>query len=130
MDNKKFRECGECNLCCKGHLQAEIFDYKMGNGKPCIYLKQEKCSVYKDRPEVCKKYQCAWSQYLFPEWMRPDKTGALISVENNPETQQQYLKLIETKPTINYDVYFQINKFCNDNNTHYVRISFESNYGT
>lgn len=86
------RECGSCTACCTW-LIGEAYDSKFGNGVSCKYLTCSGCGIYEKRPTVCKKYQCAWSQYLFPEEMRPDKCGFLASVEQNENGQ--YLKVVK-----------------------------------
>jgi Fe-S-cluster containining protein len=86
-----FRPCGDCNACCSW-LIGNAFGWEFGCGKSCKFLEDNKCGVHKARPEVCRNYQCAWSQYLLPEEMRPDKSGVLVSVEMNE--REQYLKAI------------------------------------
>ncbi len=87
-----FRDCGDCTACCTW-LIGDAFGWKFGEGKSCKFLECNKCGVHKARPEVCRNYQCAWSQHLLPEEMRPDKCNVLVSVENNE--QGQYLKILE-----------------------------------
>jgi Fe-S-cluster containining protein len=87
-----FRECGECTACCSW-LEGDAFGWKFGCGQSCKFLKEGKCNVYNVRPEVCRNYQCAWSQHLLPEEMRPDKCGYIVSVEFNDQIGQ-YLKVI------------------------------------
>jgi len=85
-----FRECGECTACCSW-LVGSAFGWEFGCGKTCKFL-ENGCGVHKARPEVCRNYQCAWSQHLLPEEMRPDKCDVLVSVENNENGQ--YLKAL------------------------------------
>lgn len=87
----KFRDCGECTACCSW-LTGDAFGWKFGQGKSCKFLECNGCGVYKARPETCIEYQCAWSQHLLPEEMRPDKCNVLISVEQNQNGQ--YLKVM------------------------------------
>ena len=86
-----FRECGECTACCSW-LVGNAFGLEFGCGKSCKFLEKGGCGVHKARPEVCRNYQCAWSQYLLPEEMRPDKCNVLVSVEINENGQ--YLKAL------------------------------------
>lgn len=88
----QFRSCGECTACCTW-LIGDSFGWEFGCGKSCRFLESSGCGVHKARPQVCMNYQCAWSQHLLPEEMRPDKCNVLISVETNKEGQQ-YLKAI------------------------------------
>jgi hypothetical protein len=120
-----FRECNECNVCCDGSLMGNSHGNKFGNKKPCVFLVTNKCSIYKDRPNSCKSFQCAWSQKLLPEWMRPDKCGVLVSIEN--DINKQYLKVVETKPLVEYEIYKEIQTFCDKNNTYYVKVPYETN---
>jgi Fe-S-cluster containining protein len=81
-----FRECGECTACCVWPTE-NIYGWEFGCGKSCKFLESDKenkkCSIYKVRPEPCIKYQCAWSQHLLPEEMRPDKCNVLVSVNSS-----------------------------------------------
>jgi hypothetical protein len=97
----------------------------MGPDK-CAYH-QNKCLIYQIRPKVCQNYYCAWVQGLFPEWMRPDKCGLLISVENWP--QGQYLRAIATQP-IKDDVTKELEAFCNAQNCPVILIFAGGNIQT
>ena len=41
------------------------------------------CAIYKDRPEVCRHYECAWLQGMFEENQRPDKNGFVIEMQES-----------------------------------------------
>jgi Fe-S-cluster containining protein len=82
----QFRPCGDCTACCSW-LSAKIFGWEIGNGKSCKFLECNGCGVHKARPEVCRNYQCAWTQHLLPEEMRPDKCDVIVSVENDENGQ-------------------------------------------
>lgn len=86
-----FRDCGDCTACCSW-LVGDAFGWKFGCGQTCRFLEEGGCGVHKARPESCRNYQCAWSQYLLPEEMRPDKSNVLVSVEQNNGVQ--YLKVM------------------------------------
>ena len=75
------RSCGTCTKCCEGWLSANIKGHEMHPGKPCFFLADGKCTDYGGRPNTCKVYNCAWKSEseTFPEWMRPDRTGVIIS---------------------------------------------------
>ncbi len=102
------RECGECNACCIW-LKGDAYGHEFGKGKPCNFLKNN-CSIYETRPEVCKKYQCAWLQGLFPESLRPDKSKVLISVEN--WSKGQFIRAVEMGIKMNDEVLLEIQNFC------------------
>lgn len=118
-----FRPCGDCHACCEGFLNAIAYGNKFGQGKPCKFLCNKQCTIYETRPEVCRKYECAWSQGIIPEWLKPNKVGVLISVETNPD-KSQYLRVIEMKPTVDYAVYQTIKEWCQNNNTYYIRVPY------
>ena len=122
-----FRECGDCTACCDGHIIGNSFGNMFGYHKPCVFLVHKKCTIYNNRPSTCDSFQCAWTQNLFPEWMKPNLCGVLISVEINKNDNKQFLRIVEMKETIDYTVYAEIEKFCNDNNTYYVKVPYESN---
>ena len=108
------RECGECTKCCEWPM-GTIYGHNFGGGKPCNFLKRkERCTIYDIRPESpCRTYQCAWSQELFPEWMRPDKCGVLISVEG--KVGEQFLR-VSAPNGISNDIQNELDKFSKDNN--------------
>jgi len=87
----EFRECGDCTICCTW-LIGESYGHSFGCGKSCKFLDGNKCGIYEKRPDVCKKYQCAWSQHLIPYEMRPDKCGIIISVES--KSNKNFLKAV------------------------------------
>ncbi len=124
MEKLNFRPCGDCAACCEGHLIGNAWGNKFGAGKKCIFLVKQECTIYHDRPETCRKYQCMWSQGIFPEWMKPNKCGLMISAEW--KDGKQYLKAIEISPNVNYNVYAELEKFCGENNTYCVKVPYES----
>lgn len=122
-----FRECGDCHACCEGFLNSDAYGNKFGNGSSCKFLCSKVCTIYETRPQVCRNYQCAWSQGILPKWLKPNKVGVLISVETNPDNSQ-YLRVIEMKPRIDYDVYKAIKDWCDNNNTYYIKIPYYSTF--
>lgn len=124
-----FRPCGDCTACCSGFLVGNSYGNKFGMGKPCVFLVNKICSIYKDRPQSCHNYQCAWTQGILPEWMKPNECGVMVSVEINREKQMQFLKVIELKELVSFEVYKEIEKFCEENNTYYVKVPYEQTTG-
>lgn len=105
-----FKPCGECSACCDGHYGGNSYGNIMGEGRSCVFLIKAKCSVYNDRPDFCRKYQCAWSQYLLHDDMRPDRCGLMVSVENDKETGKQYLKVVEVWKNVPYESYEKLDE--------------------
>lgn len=73
------RECNGCTECCKW-LVAEAHGYYFQPGRPCHFKGESGCTIYKDRPEVCKSYKCEWLvNSEIPEWMKPTLSKVLIT---------------------------------------------------
>lgn len=112
------RNCDGCTACCEGWLQGEAYGLKFGKENACPFLTNLRCSIHCVRPQVCKNFYCGWIQELFPEWMRPDKSKVLISVEN--WSQGQCLRCIEMGQPISEEALDEIKKFCSKNNCPYI----------
>ncbi len=116
MKYKPNRKCGDCTACCEGHLAANIHGHLMYPGRACHFLDKEKhkCSIYKDRPkEICVKYECAWLSDPdggIPEWMKPNVSGALISVRKWED--KFYWNVVEVDKPYDPNVLFWILTFC------------------
>ena len=59
--------CDCCGICCKNiKYVSQLKSYDNGNGQ-CIYLgKDNKCSIYNNRPEICNvsiMYKKYYSSY-------------------------------------------------------------------
>lgn len=75
----KKRECGDCSVCCQGVITGSVNGVDFGHGVPCAYLKENKCSIYKDRPFMCQKFQCKWlHDENFPDIFKPNNTDLLV----------------------------------------------------
>ena len=116
------RECGDCYACCNGNLLARIHSNPMGAGKPCVFLVEGECSVYEDRPQVCKDYQCGWSQGLLSEEMKPTLSNVMISVET--KDNKQFLRVIELTDDVKEDVYTEIKEFTDKHYTYFVKVPY------
>jgi hypothetical protein len=117
-----YLQCGDCTACCSGNLKGEANGYQFGDGIPCYFLTKQKCSIYEQRPTVCKNYQCAWSQGLFTKELKPNKSGILVSVEQQDGVQ--YLKVLDLVPNVSYNIIAYIESWCHTYGTFYVRIPF------
>lgn len=60
MDPIKFKfSCLQCGKCCWGPGTVELSPGQVLHIKtkqPCYFLKDNKCSIYKNRPEQCRTY--------------------------------------------------------------------------
>lgn len=66
------RQCGECSLYCKLIEITEI-------GKPARqwcpdWNKDKGCTIYNNRPEVCRDFSCLWLAGKLPDRLSPRKT--------------------------------------------------------
>ena len=52
------RECGSCQVCCIAPSIDNPDIQKMA-GSPCRHSLQGGCSIYEDRPEVCRTFFAA-----------------------------------------------------------------------
>lgn len=52
------RTCGHCVFCCIVIPVEEPLN-KPG-GVRCVHLKHKGCGIYKQRPDVCAAWKCAW----------------------------------------------------------------------
>lgn len=71
---KKKRSCDGCTECCKGWLSGEAHGKPFYPGKPCHFVSEIGCSIYKNRPHnPCVTFSCGWLQDsdFFPEWLKP-----------------------------------------------------------
>lgn len=75
----KDRVCGSCSVCCVS-LRINTPELKKKADIPCANIRpQGGCSIYKDRPSVCKTWYCGWRMLdEVDESLRPDKCGLLI----------------------------------------------------
>ena len=93
----EFRECGECDLCCRW-LSHNVYGQQITLGSPCRFIKNG-CSIHKNRPEHCKRYECMWSQGVLPEWMFPKDIRIVVSVKNWP--QGKWLQVSDPEKKMN-----------------------------
>ncbi len=72
--------CGTCKVCCD---RPAIFAVKAANSV-CQYYRNNECSIYSNRPAVCKAFNCSWLQSDLPIEFRPDHIGAMAYAKQGP----------------------------------------------
>jgi Fe-S-cluster containining protein len=102
----EYRSCGECTACCTGRLIGNAYGNSFNPSRKCVFLVQEKCSIYSTRPDLCRKYQCSWSEHLFDESMRPDKCGVIVTTKSI--NGKQFLEVVNLWDDVPYSTYKKI----------------------
>jgi hypothetical protein len=51
------KSCGACMMCC---IVLEIDELKKPAGPACRNCAFPGCSIYPDRPQVCRDFECEW----------------------------------------------------------------------
>lgn len=75
--NQPGRACGHCNYCCIVVPVEEPLN-KPG-GVRCVHLKHKGCSIYRQRPDVCAAWKCAWLYQPEAKILRrPDNAGYAV----------------------------------------------------
>jgi hypothetical protein len=115
----KLKPCGDCVACCTGAMIGSAYGNNFHSNKPCVFLVEFKCAIYETRPETCRKFQCAWSQGLFPDWMKPTESNVLVSVEDKDGGQFLRVKLLTDNPLHEKTKAF-LDEWTKENNTYYV----------
>ena len=90
--NTEPRACGNCSLCCK--LQA-IPELDKPADKWCQHCRPGKggCSIYNDRPNVCRAYMCLWLDGLLGDEWQP--TQSKIVVQSDESAGRRLLFLLD-----------------------------------
>lgn len=95
------RNCDECTVCCTS-LRIEEPELMKKADVPCPHLSCERgCSIYNERPGVCRTWYCGWRILPFLKAdMRPDRAGVLIRTDASnytfqPVSREDASKLLE-----------------------------------
>jgi hypothetical protein len=80
----KDRNCGTCTLCCR-LPDIDTLD-KPANTWCRHCVASEGCTIYADRPELCRDFLCNWmkSSTLGPEW--DPALAHMMFYEQGPQT--------------------------------------------
>jgi hypothetical protein len=96
------RTCGSCSMCCKLLGIPEIGKL---DDEWCPHCRPGKggCSIYQDRPAVCRKYSCLWlvrpefDDHWFPkkcgivaDWHQEKDTGLLLRFHVDPRVPNRW----------------------------------------
>jgi hypothetical protein len=73
--------CGSCSMCCKLlHIDEE--ELKKPQDKWCNHCRPGKgCSIYENRPPVCKDFACEWLiDPDMPDFWKPSVSNLLVTL--------------------------------------------------
>jgi Fe-S-cluster containining protein len=91
MLEEAVRKCGDCVVCCV-YLRIDVPELKKDGMSHCPHVLAAEdedpgkrvcyngagCSIYENRPVVCKDYRCEWLNGHGNEEDRPDRCGILV----------------------------------------------------
>ena len=70
------RKCGDCAICC---YHCNVPEMDSPAGQMCSKNTGKGCSIYEDRPAICRPFQCLWlQQEQIPDSLRPDRCGVMF----------------------------------------------------
>lgn len=70
------KNCGECTLCCK--LLA-VKEFKKPIGIMCEHCSPDHgCTIYEDRPQRCRNFECLWLKSDLPGSLKPSNCGVIF----------------------------------------------------
>ena len=105
IELERGRECGDCSACC---VAPSINRLNKPAHTPCSRLvggelSGGRCSRYRDRPNVCKGFQCGWLVGLGEEQDRPDKSGFIMNytIPLPHRGAQPHIRFICLDPNVN-----------------------------
>ena len=94
------RACGDCHACCV-HLPipaGEVTADAKPPGVACPHLCQQGCRQYTQRPETCRRFECAWlADAAWPLRWRPDASGVMC-LREEVETGVHAAAIYEIRP--------------------------------
>lgn len=74
------KSCGDCTACC---TLLPVTELNKPRNVLCEHC-EVGCSIYKDRPQSCVDFNCAYLQAdNTPESLRPDKCGIMFIKKTN-----------------------------------------------
>jgi hypothetical protein len=97
------RTCGTCSMCCK----VLSIDAEPGFIKPadtwCQHCRPGRggCSIYADRPSVCRGFACEWLISDIPDLWNPQHSKIVIHMAQG-ESEQRRRCLIHVDRTVPY----------------------------
>lgn len=115
------RSCGECTMCCQGHLSGSAHGFTFGPGKSCYWIRDSGCSIYPYRPEnPCKTFKCEYKvNKEIPENFRPDRCNAIF-VHRTLEDGTKRLDVVEAGKPLSDEILHFIMVLFNNHKYNYI----------
>lgn len=73
------RRCRTCSECCFALAVKELEKPDKTHCKHCKTGSWKPCSIYEDRPDACREFECLWHAGFFTSNDRPDKIGVVFA---------------------------------------------------
>ena len=129
IEIKSDRSCGECTMCCQGHLTGFAHGFEFGPNKPCHWVRDSGCGIYPYRPESpCKTFKCEWKvNREIPEPFRPDKIKAIF-VNRPQENGSTRLDVVESGQILSADVLHLLMILFNNHKYDYIHYQRNGNW--
>lgn len=95
------RACDSCTKCCEGYVTGEAKNIPFYPGNPCHFQSCKGCSIYNDRPNLCREFNCVWVEENspLPEWMYPKICNIIVS-RKEYAPGKDYLEIVEAGETL------------------------------
>ncbi len=74
------RQCQPCTACCDGWVRITVAGREVSPGHPCQHSTGSGCRIYGERPEQCRRFQCAWimPNSPLPDWLKPSEARVMM----------------------------------------------------
>ena len=109
-------------------MSAEVYGHSFNKGTSCHFLGNG-CTIYEDRPSVCRNYRCAWladQEHFIPEWIKPSLSGIIITRRHWGKNKEYiYWAVVECGTPMRADVLHWLLIFCEQNS---INLEYEFNF--
>ena len=119
MPLKTKRHCGDCIACCDGRLVLDIFGKRL-IGRPCHYVSNKGCTIYKHRPKnPCKTFNCGWlrdEHFKYPAFLKPNRSGFILMDWKKTKKGIPFIIAISGKDGYSNEAFLWLIDHCNKEN--------------
>jgi hypothetical protein len=115
------RECGNCTACCYAP-EIKTKPYEKRHFTNCKFCTKTGCSIYEERPDLCKDFSCDWQRKILDEDKKPNEIGVLTYIRNLSYGKCMICFEIE-EGSFKKDKFKEIINFCLENNIYLLCFS-------